>query len=89
MTTDLDIKQLREQLIEVYTEYLNNPLNQAVKEVAQSLYATYWQAEIILDEHMRKAVGCLIYIGLDLEPLPTKEEIKQLIADLKAENEQS
>lgn len=33
MTTDLDITQLREQLLKIYTKYLNNPSNQNVKEV--------------------------------------------------------
>lgn len=89
MTINLNIVVLRAKLIEIYEMYLKNPDNQILKETAQLINSEYRDADELMSASMRKAVSLALNIGLDLEPIPTKEEIKQLIADLKAENEQS
>ncbi len=87
--TEINMRALREQLIDLYNLYLRDSTNTSIKEVAQSVYADYETAIPFLSEPISNAIGWLINIGTDLEPLPTKEEIKKLIADLKTENEQS
>ena len=89
MTTDIDINALRSHLIDIYEAYLRDPTNPRVKDVAQSVYMTYWQADTILPKDIGAAVSCLIHIGVDITQTPTKEEIKQLVSDLKAEEEKA
>lgn len=89
MTKDLNIPKLRLKLIELYSMYLENPDNQPLKETFQLINSEFRDADDLISSRMAQAVHWSLHLGLDLENAPDAEEIKKLIADLKAENEQS
>ncbi len=89
MTKDLNIPKLRLKLIELYSMYLENPDNQLLKETFQLINSEFRDADNLMSSRMAQAVNWSLHLGLDLENAPDVKEIKKLIADLKAENEQS
>jgi len=85
---DVDIKQLKKDLIEIYEDYLKDPNNQSMKDKAEEINSKYLNAMPFLDENMRYAINLLVNLYVDLESpgKPSKEVVEELLKKLKTDS---
>jgi hypothetical protein len=76
-----EAKKLRKDLIEVYSAYLKDPKDGAMKLRARKLHEEHGNTGPWMDKVIRHAINMLVDIGWDLQapPKPTKEEVEGLI----------
>lgn len=74
-------EKLRKELIEVYSAYLKDPNDGAMKMKARKLHEQYGNTGPHMDKAMRHAINMLVDVGWDLPapPKPAREAIEGLI----------
>ncbi|MFH0956538.1 MAG: hypothetical protein V1813_01605 [Candidatus Aenigmatarchaeota archaeon] len=80
-TKEQDLGKLRKELMEVYSAYLKDPSDGAMKNRARKLHEEHGNTGPWMDKHLRHAINMLVDIGWDLPapPKPTRKEVEGLI----------
>jgi hypothetical protein len=80
-STEQYLARLRKELMEVYSAYLRDPNDGAMKNRARKLHEEHGNTGPHMDRALRHAINMLVDIGWDLPapPKPTKEEVEGLI----------
>lgn len=83
---ELDLGQLKNDLIQIYEEYLEDPENETMKEKARKLHNRFMNATTFLDKSTAYAINLLVDVGWDLPapPKPSEETVKELLQTLRA-----
>lgn len=81
---DLDIVELRDLLLQIYSSYLIDKENVEIKTKAYEMYIEYMNLDFMVPPEISGAIGWLISISVDAaKPRPTDEQIRKIISNLE------
>ena len=86
---EAEIKKLRKELAEIYTEYLKNPKDAGMKKKAKAVHEEFLEHAGLLDTAMAKGIIMLLDIAYDAPDAspPSKKVVDDLLKRLKAANQ--
>lgn len=82
MKVDFDFLEYTKQLLVVYQEFKIKNIKEAAR-LASYYNNKYFTSDILLPISLQKAHGYLGNIALNNPPLPTKDEVNEIISNLK------
>lgn len=77
----------KKDLIGFYSYYINNDIDETLKELAQNIESKYLHASTLLSDDLNQLIHRLVdfYVSTGIKP-PTKEESKKILENLKKVN---
>ena len=80
----ISYKQIQENLIQIYLDYLDNPKSKSNRKKALEVYAKYANgADTIFGEEISKAIWCSFDLA---EEKLSKKDAKRILENLRKEN---
>jgi hypothetical protein len=81
--TELNFEKIRENLIDVYSAYISDTLNNIQKNLAHSLYSNYSFAYDVLPDDLSVGIMNVIDIAHDTGVHLSKDKAKEILKKLK------